>query len=133
MTAVAGRSGGERLKGTYDASAFDGGPEKPTWLTQEQSSVWDEVIKQLPADALRKRDVHLLAELCGYVYAVRYINSQWARDPADKDLRCAKTQYTQKIQQISALFGLSPADRKRIQIDKPPEEKDDLDEFNEAE
>lgn len=133
MNAVAGRSGGERLRGTYDTSAFDGGPVKPTWLTKEQSEVWEEVIRQLPADALRKRDVHLLAELCGYVCAVRYINYKWARDPADKDLRCAKTQYTQKIQQISALFGLSPADRKRIQIDKPIEEVDDLAEFQEAE
>ena len=129
MNAVAGRSGGERLRGNFDTSAPDGGPQKPKGMPEHQSQAWDELIEQLPVDALRKRDVHLLYELAGYVAALRQINWKWLAEPEDKDLRCAKTQYTEKVRQLSALFGLSPADRKRIQIDKPLEEKDDLEEF----
>ena len=132
MNAVAGRSGGQRLVGNHDTSVFDGGPKKPDWLSEIQSVAYDELLSQLPADALRKRDVHLLAELATYITAIRKINRAWEKDPADKDLRCAKTQYSQKVQQLSALFGLSPADRKRIQIDTPKEEIDDLEEFQEA-
>lgn len=129
MNAVAGRSGGERLRGNFDASTPDGGPEKPSGMPEHQAKAWDELLQQLPAEALRKRDQHLLYELAGYIAALRQINWKWLAEPEDKDLRCAKTQYTEKVRQLSALFGLSPADRKRIQIDSPKEEKDDLEEF----
>ena len=129
MNAIAGRSGGQRLMGNADTSQQDGGPQKPKGLPQVQSDVWDDIVPMLPADALRKRDVLILYELTGIIAALRQINCEWLLDPKDKDLRCAKMQYTQKLIQLSGLLGLSPADRKRIQIDTPKEEEDELEEF----
>jgi phage terminase small subunit len=123
------RSGGARLVGNHDNSTPDGGPVRPHWLTEKQQKIWDEILPTLPEEALRKRDQHLLAELVSYIAAIRRINIEFDENPADKDLRCSRTQYTQKIQQISALFGLSPADRKRIQLETPKEEEDELTEF----
>jgi hypothetical protein len=91
--------------------------------------VWDEVLPLLPQEALRGRDVFLLYELTGIIAALRAINEEWLGKPADKDLRCAKMQYTQKLIQLSSILGLSPADRKRIQIDTPKQEEDELEEF----
>jgi phage terminase small subunit len=115
--------------GNADTSTPDGGPDKPKGLPQVQSDVWDEIVPMLPGDALRQRDAFILYELTGIIAALRQINGEWLLDPKDKDLRCAKMQYMQKLIQLSGLLGLSPADRKRIQIDTPKEEKDELDEF----
>lgn len=129
MSGIAGRSGGGRLHGTYDTSEYDGGPVKPKGMSQAQSDAWDEVISRLPQEALRKCDSYLLFELSGYIVASQKVMGEWLIDPSDVVLAKIKNQTTQKIQSLSALFGLSPADRKRIQIATPKEEEDELTEF----
>lgn len=129
MNGIAGRSGGNRLCGTYDTTEYDGGPIKPKGMSQEQVLAWDEILGRLPQEALRKSDSYLLFELSGYVVASRKIMEQWLLDPADPDLAKVKNQITQKLQSLSGLFGLSPADRKRIQIATPKQEEDELSEF----
>ncbi len=129
MVAVEGKSGGARLHGNFDTSRPDGLPEKPRNMTEAQSQAWDKLMEQLPAEALRKIDEYLLFELTGYIVALSKMNQEWLANPADKDLRMAKIQYTQKVKQLSCDFGLSPADRKRIQIAAPQEESDELSEF----
>jgi phage terminase small subunit len=98
-------------------------------MSQAQSDAWDEVISRLPQEALRKCDSYLLFELSGYIVASQKVMGEWLVDPSDVVLAKIKNQTTQKIQSLSALFGLSPADRKRIQIATPKEEEDELTEF----
>jgi phage terminase small subunit len=129
MNGIAGRSGGGRLHGQFDTSEYDGGPIKPKNMPQRQSEVWDEVLSRLPQEALRKCDSYLLFELSGYIVASQHIMSEWLLNPSNATLAKIKNQTTQKIQSLSALFGLSPADRKRIQIATPKEEEDELTEF----
>lgn len=129
MNGIAGRSGGNRLCGTYDTSDYDGGPVKSKGMSEEQSAAWDEIVGRLPQEALRRCDSYLLFELSGYVVASRKIMEQWLLDPADPGIAKVKNQITQKLQSLSGLFGLSPADRKRIQIATPKEEEDELSEF----
>jgi len=129
MNGISGRSGGGRLHGQFDPSDYDGGPEKCKGMSELQSDTWDEIIERLPQEALRKCDSYLLFELSGYVVASRKIMEQWLLDPADPDIARIKNQITQKLQSLSGLFGLSPADRKRIQIATPKEEEDELSEF----
>lgn len=129
MNAVAGRSGGERLRGNFDTTEYDGGPKKPDGLPQAISDEWDYIVPLLPAEALRRIDVLLLRQLCGYSAAWKISEQEWILKPTDKDIRCAMTQYTEKMRQLSGQFGLSPADRKRLQLALPKEEKDDLEEF----
>lgn len=129
MNGIAGRSGGTRLHGQFDPSEYDGGPVKSKGMSEAQSEAWDEIVARLPQEALRKCDSYLLFELSGYVVASRKIMQEWLLDPSDPGLAKIKNQITQKLQSLSGLFGLSPADRKRIQIATPKEEEDELSEF----
>jgi hypothetical protein len=67
--------------------------------------------------------------LSSLIAGSRKLNQEWLLDPADRDIRTSYMQTLEKIRQLSGLFGLSPADRKRIQIAEPKEEQDDLAEF----
>jgi|694.fasta_scaffold49828_2 hypothetical protein len=129
MGGITGRSGGARNRGNFDLSEQDGLPEKPTSMSEAQGEVWDELMDQLPLEALRKIDRHLLFLLSSLIAGSRKLNQEWLLDPADRDIRTSYMQTLEKIRQLSGLFGLSPADRKRIQIAEPKEEQDDLAEF----
>lgn len=129
MNGIAGRSGGGRLHGQFDTSEYDGGPIKCKGMSEAQSEAWDEVLSRLPQEALRKCDSYLLFELSGYIVASQKIMREWLLDPSDPNLAKIKNQIAQKIQSLSGLFGLSPADRKRIQLATPKEEEDELSEF----
>jgi hypothetical protein len=131
MPGTIGNSGGGRLRGDYDASDYDGGPVKPS-MSERESQAWDELIAMLPREALRKIDVFVLREAVDYTLMLGKIRQELHDSPAGKDLRCAKTQYTEKLLKLSGLLGMSPADRKRIQIAQPKEKEDDLSEFSEG-
>jgi len=128
MAGSAGRSGGARLHGTFDVSAQDGLPKKPASMTELQSQVWDEMMEQLPLEALRKIDAHMLYGLTALVAKMRTLNGEFQHSD-DRDIRTSFLQTFDKLIKASGHFGLSPADRKRIQIAKPEEEEDQLEEF----
>lgn len=128
MNGVKGRSGGARhIAGNPDKTQEDGGPKKPKGMPVAQAQAWDMIVSALPESSLREIDSILLFTLSSYVAAVKKINKAFLQNPADPDIRQAYNQYNQKIIQLSTVFGLSPADRKRIAIgDGPKEDDDDL-------
>ncbi len=131
MNGVQGRSGGARhIAGNPDKTPEDAGPQKPKGMPVEQAKAWDMIVAALPESSLRQIDAILLFTLSAYVAAVKKINKAFLKNPADPDIRQAYNQYNQKIIQLSTVFGLSPADRKRIAIgDGPKAEEDDLKEL----
>jgi len=131
MPGTIGNSGGGRLRGDHDPTEHDGGPVKPA-MSERESEAWDELLEMLPSEALRKIDVFIVREAVDYTLMLAKIRQDLHDNPADKDLRCAKTQYTEKLLKLSGLLGMSPADRKRIQIAQPKEKEDDLSEFSEG-
>ena len=65
MVGTVGRSGGDRRVG-YDRSPEDHGPERPRGLPRAVAAKWNQLKDQLPANCLRRVDVHelkLLSEL----------------------------------------------------------------------
>jgi len=135
MAGRPGRSGGARnksnraIKDGKDLVDTKGGPVKPKGLTVEQQKVWDDIVSSLPTETMKKADSALLQILSAYICAMRKLNRSFLLDPADADIRQAFNQCSQKILQISAVVGLSPADRKRIQLGGGSEEEDDLKKF----
>lgn len=136
MAGKPGRSGGARhgagnrsIKDGKDLTKIDGGPIQPKGLTAEQKKVWNDIVACLPDGTMKKVDAALLQVLSAYICAMRKLNKQFLLDPADKDIRQGFNQCSQKILQISAVVGLSPADRKRIQLGDVGEEDDELKKF----
>lgn len=135
MVGKPGRSGGARhtgnrsIKDGKDLAKSDGGPVQPKGLTAEQKKVWDDIVACLPDGTMKKVDAALLQILSAYICAMRKLNKLFLNDPGDKDIRQGFNQCAQKILQISAVVGLSPADRKRIQLGDGNNEDDDLKKF----
>ena len=128
MTGLKGHSGGARHHGMFDTSSPDGMPKKPAGMTELQALVWDELLEQLPTEALRRIDSHMLFGLTALIARMRKINSDFVLSD-DKEIRASFLQTFDKLIKASGHFGLSPADRKRIQIAQPEKEEDELEEF----
>ncbi len=130
MPGTIGNSGGGRLRGDHDPTEYDGGPVKPLDLSDSVSKRWDVLLEQLPKEALRQVDVYNIRQAAVFSVLLESIEKQLEEKPSDKDLRCAYTQYSEKFIKLSGHLGMSPADRKRIQIAQPKEKEDDLSEFS---
>lgn len=128
MVGTAGRSGGNRQNG-IDRTKPNGGPVKPQDLASEVDPIWDELLGQLPSHALRAIDVHELRLLCETLLMSRRLAEQVRLDPADHKAGRLLLNVVDRIHRMSAAFGLSPADRKRLDIEA--DELDEDDPFNE--
>lgn len=130
MAGVAGRSGGPR-ETSYgeDLTPRDDGPVKPPGLLERVEKQFDLLLKRLPAEALREIDSYLLAEMSTLLVGLEYLKNSWLADPADKEVRTAYMQSLEKLMQLSAKYGLTPADRKRIKLVEAQPAEDDLKEF----
>lgn len=127
MTGTSGRSGGSRVV-SVDRTLADGLPELPMGQSNAFNSKWSEVLSQLPKDALRKIDVHQLAILCHLLNHAEQLAALLESDPSDHKARRLFLQTGQSVNRLSAQFGLSIADRSRLNIE-PQREKDVFEEF----
>ncbi len=118
------RSGGNRwLK--HDRSENNGPPVKPMGMTDAWNAKWDELMKQLPQHELRKVDVHQLKSLVTLLLHEQELSAILAKDPFDDRKRRLYLQTVASIGRLSAMFGLSVADRKRLDVAPPPTDDDD--------
>jgi hypothetical protein len=115
------RSGGSRKAG-IDHTPEDGGPDRPE-LPDDIASKWDELIEQLPIHALRKVDVHQLKELARLMAYSDSLHRLVLSDPLDHKTGRMYLGVQDRIHRLSASFGLTPADRKRLSLE--PEQEDD--------
>lgn len=126
MVATHGRSGGDHTSRGTDAFPVDGLPSKPSDMSQAEGVIWDALLDQLPDELLRGVDVYMLEVLCRCINDARLLRQQFevTADPAI--MRLVRSTEAQ-INKLSALYGLSPADRGRIKFE--PEVHDDATEW----
>jgi P27 family predicted phage terminase small subunit len=110
-----------------------GEPVCPAWLCAEGKRIWAKLLPDLPPGVAGKADSEILALLCQ-----AHVEFRWAtREIRKKDGRTYETEQGQvcphpavgmqrsawaAIQKLSALFGLDPASRSRLNLkpaDKP--------------
>ena len=114
-----GSGGNQALQ--HDGSQRDGLPSKPTDLSDDVSIVWDSLLKQIPASILRSADCYQLETLAKLLVQGRALSSSAMADPGDASLNRAWLANADLVRKLSACFGLSPTDRKRMAIVEEPE------------
>lgn len=122
MAGTSGRSGGSRELGA-DRSEPDGIPSPPTGRTDVFYSKWGSLLNDLPANELRRIDGVQLAILTQQLVEIDELDEMIEANPSDLKIRSLRLRVSQQVARISAQFGLSPADRKRLNFE-PPEEED---------
>lgn len=115
------RSGGNRRL-SLDATEANGVPDCPKSFSNEQKAKWREVMCQLPGLLLRKIDVHQLGNLCRLLVLADVYGKAAASDM--KAVRML-IQVVDRVHKLSASFGLTPADRRRMEM--PLETEDEFD------
>jgi ribosomal protein S15P/S13E len=119
MPGTAGRSGGDRRL-TGDSTHNDGLPELPTGLSASATEKWQTLLQQIPAEHLRKVDQHLLKQLAVLLAEADTLTDRLDADPMDDRGRRLYLQVCDRISRLSALFGLSPQDRRRGRMETNP-------------
>ena len=117
-----GSGGNQALQ--HDGSQRDGLPSKPTDLSDDVSIVWDSLLKQIPASILRSADCYQLETLAKLLVQGRALSSSAMADPGDAGLNRVWLANGDLVRKLSACFGLSPTDRKRMAIVDEPDADD---------
>lgn len=113
MVGTPGRSGGDRSAGAFDPTLEDGGPAKPQ-MVAEVARKWDELLPQLHKPSLRAVDVHELKTLCELLVTKDAMAAAMLADPLDTKVTNSYLKIVDRMHKLSAVFGLNPADRKRL-------------------
>lgn len=116
------RSGGNRVLGT-DSSEPNGLPTKPK-LPAKVGKKWDQLLSELPKPALRRIDQHELKILCELLVHSDALAEVMRKDPLDHASGRLYLNVADRIHRLSAAFGLTPADRKRLALPVETEEDD---------
>ncbi len=126
MTGTTGRSGGNRNLGD-DGTAIDGTPEPPEGRSKAFYAKWSSLLPTLPAQSLRRVDAVQLAILVEQLVEIDELTTHIESEPADLKARSLRLRICQQVGRMSAQFGLSPADRKRLNFE--PEQRQPNDPF----
>jgi hypothetical protein len=97
----------DRAREDFDSGDFD--KTAPTYFHEGQVAVWDEIVRLLPASVLQATD-RLAVELTARLIA-RF------RSIDDADVNMAQVA---QIRTALATLGMTPADRSRVSVKKPP-------------
>ncbi|MBM3968054.1 MAG: hypothetical protein FJ308_23805 [Planctomycetes bacterium] len=114
------RSGGNRVLG-IDSSEPDGLPSKPK-MPAKVGKKWDQLLSELPKPALRRIDQHELKILCELLVHSDSLAEVMRKDPLDHATGRLYLNVADRIHRLSAAFGLSPADRKRLALSTESED-----------
>lgn len=124
------RSGGNRTS-SDDNFPQTGLPEMPKEFRRrgsEEGKIWKRLMGEIPAELLRKIDAYQIRVLCSLIAREATLATQCQMDPADLQMNRAHLAVVSQIARLSAMFGLSPIDRRRIRM-RPPEVQSDADEW----
>ena len=89
--------------------------------------MWDGLLEQIPEGILRSVDAIQLETLTKLIVQGRALSQMAMANPADVAGNRAWMSNADLVRKLSACFGLSPSDRKRLKIEPLPEP----DEFSE--
>lgn len=115
----------DRHAGRADAAPKIGEPQKPSWLGEIGSVLWDHVVPDLSKRGLvGPSDSFLLAGMCRNWQHWRKCDELADIDPTDKETRVALLGYWAAFERTAAKFGLSAVDLANLKLppaaDKPP-------------
>ena len=124
MPGTPGRTG--NFHTSSDRTPQDGLPVKPKGISRAAGTKWKELLTQLPTQTLRRVDVHQLRLLCELLAAADVQAATVAADPLDHKTARLLLQTAQQIHRLSSCFGLTPADRARMQLPLEPDQPDEF-------
>lgn len=114
MAGYRGRQGRKSGEPGIDFLEFDGGPRLPAGASAAVAKKWRLLIDQLPARSLRRIDGHQLRLLSEHLTAFDILTEHLETNKGDYPTHRSTLQIVDRIARLSALFGLSPADRARL-------------------
>lgn len=123
------RSGGDRVANGQDTFPRDGMPSRPLDLTKEEQELWTVLMSQIPNEFLRRVDSHQIKTLCELLAAKDRVAKAMKNDPEDMRIVRTYINVSQQLNRLSALYGLSPLDRRRMKIETE-QSGDDEDEWS---
>lgn len=132
MVGTVGRSGGDRKTQVVDSGAKGEPPKKPIGLRGEVSSHWDSLISMLAKNELALIDVFELRILSNLLAQSDKLEETIANDPSDLKSGRLYLSVFKEIHRLSSVFGLNPADRKRLGVKDEEEHDPFLEYLNEA-
>lgn len=121
------RSGGDRTVNDADCFPMDGLPSRPSTMTREESQIWNNLLSLIPVEMLRRADAYQLQVLCECLSRKEKYEEILRAEPDDYKAHRAYMQLVSHISRLSAQFGLSPVDRRRIKLGAS--QTDDLEDF----
>jgi len=124
MVGVPHRSGGNRSTLGNDPAPRDGGPAPDDSLTDAERDTFLELVGRLPTGVLRLVDSYQLAALSRLIERERWVAVAVANDPENLQLARLQVAIIGQLSRMSAQFGLSPADRRRLSLS--PDESSDV-------
>ena len=90
----------------------------PDWVTAPARVKWDELAGQLNPEVLEAIDSHAVALLATLLAEVEQLARMAANNPENLPIKRSLVQVAQSFNRMSALFGLTPADRARVKAPK---------------
>ena len=96
-----------------DATPHDGGPKKPRKLPRAVSQKWNELMKFIPSDCLRRIDVYQLKSLAEMLALQEVLAANALADPSPRNVQTLNS-INDRIYKLSAAFGLTPIDRAKL-------------------
>ena len=128
MAGTPGRSGGNRNMGS-DRTPFDGLPEPPSDRSEAFYRKWAAIVPDLPVQSLRRIDAVQVAILIEQLVEIDELTKHIEANPGDLKSRSLRLRVSQQVSRLSSQFGLSPADRNRLNFEQPSDESDPFDDY----
>ena len=120
---MGGIGSGSSQVSSHDGSKPDGLPAKPKGMNETCNEIWDDLLSQIQPNILRKVDAFQLESLAQLLVQSRALGKLAMANPVDVSANRAWLATVDLVRKLSACFGLSPSDRKRLAIaDESPEE-----------
>jgi len=116
MVGVPHRSGGNRSTLGTDPAPRDAGPVADGSLTDAERDTFFELVGRLPTGVLRAVDSYQLAALARLIEREKWVAVAVANDPENLQLARLQVSIIGQLSRCSAMFGLSPADRRRLSL-----------------
>ncbi len=116
MVGIPHRSGGNRSTLGADPAPRDAGPVADGSLTDAERDTFFELVSRLPTGVLRAVDSYQLAALTRLIERERWVAVAVANDPENLQLARLQIGIISQLSRCSAMFGLSPADRRRLSL-----------------
>jgi phage terminase small subunit len=123
--------GGNRVSNGQDTFPRDGLPSRPMTLTDAETKVWTSLMSQIPNELLRRIDAVQLTTLCELIVEKDELGKLMKEQRGNLPLVRTYINTAQQINRSSAMFGLSPIDRRRMKLEQVDEQDDIADWENE--